>query len=310
MDPCVTGVYIGRFEPPHAAHLYVMLEALQHVEQLILVIGSADTRRTTKNPWTASERQQLISQMLQDEGIAPERLRYIHMPDYFYDDERWLKEVKEAVGEGQHILFGHLKDDSSSYLESFPQWTFMPTSLVSDLSATAVRKYFFEGKDYTAMVPPVVARFLNDFQQTNEAARLKEEYLALQQLDTSLLHIHTGAVLLHEGKIFLKKRDSVIGRGMFTLPEVLLDPKETLLHGALRSVDLQTAVLIRQQVFDYPKRSQRGRVISHFFQLQTNTPPHGIWLSWSEVQQQSASFFEDHREIAEYFITTPSVQHR
>ncbi|WP_291426823.1 adenylyltransferase/cytidyltransferase family protein, partial [Deinococcus sp.] len=67
------GVYIGRFEPPHQAHLLVMLEALQSVQKLIVVIGSAHAARNTKNPFTAEERQEVITAMLVGAGIARSR---------------------------------------------------------------------------------------------------------------------------------------------------------------------------------------------------------------------------------------------
>ena len=77
------GVYIGRFEPPHHAHLQVMLEALQSVQKLIIVIGSARAARNTKNPFTADERQHLITTMLQQAGVSRSRLLFVQVRDYF-----------------------------------------------------------------------------------------------------------------------------------------------------------------------------------------------------------------------------------
>ena len=66
------GVYIGRFEPPHAAHLLVMLEALEQVQTLIVVIGSARAARNPKNPFTAGEREAVIRAMLAEAGVGAE----------------------------------------------------------------------------------------------------------------------------------------------------------------------------------------------------------------------------------------------
>jgi cytidyltransferase-like protein len=54
------GVYIGRFEPFHVAHLASVKFALERCETLIVVIGSCNKPRTTKNPWTAAERGAMI----------------------------------------------------------------------------------------------------------------------------------------------------------------------------------------------------------------------------------------------------------
>ncbi|MFD1731375.1 adenylyltransferase/cytidyltransferase family protein [Deinococcus malanensis] len=166
-------MYIGRFEPPHQAHLLVMLEALQSVQKLIVVIGSARAARNTKNPFTAEERQDLIWAMLLEAGVPKSRVLFVHVRDYFYNESLWLSEVQAGVqahtrGSTDVALIGHLKDESSYYLRSFPAWEFIPTHVVSALSATDVRRAYFEDRleDVLGMVPPAVHAFLVRFHQT------------------------------------------------------------------------------------------------------------------------------------------------
>ena len=107
------GVYIGRFEPPHAAHRLVMLEALERVQTLIVVIGSARAARTPKNPFSAGEREAVIRAMLEEAGTAPGRLRFVQVRDYFYNEGLWLSEVQRGVGahtagSADVALIGHL----------------------------------------------------------------------------------------------------------------------------------------------------------------------------------------------------------
>ena len=57
-------VFIGRFEPFHNGHAAVARAALAKANKLIVLIGSADTPRTIKNPFTVAERAVMIQAAL------------------------------------------------------------------------------------------------------------------------------------------------------------------------------------------------------------------------------------------------------
>ena len=45
-------VFIGRFQPFHAAHLKVVQMALQHGRFVLVLVGSAGAPRSHRNPFT------------------------------------------------------------------------------------------------------------------------------------------------------------------------------------------------------------------------------------------------------------------
>lgn len=330
------GVYIGRFEPPHQAHLLVMLEALQSVKKLIVVIGSARATRTTKNPFTADERQDIIVAMLQEAGVPRSRLLFLHVRDYFYNEALWLSEVQAGVqqhtkGSSDVALIGHIKDESSYYLRSFPAWNFLPTHVVSPLSATDVRKAYFEHRlsDVQEMVPPAVHQFLEAFRTTPAYQELREEYDYLRQYRAAWegspyppVFVTADAVITRSGHVLLVRRAGFPGRGQLAMPGGFLQPNETVLQCAIRETHEETGLpanvdltrqLRSQAVFDYPGRSQRGRVITHAFYfdlsigqlppLQASTDAaEAFWLPLSEALSQPELFFEDHHAIVEHFL--------
>lgn len=330
------GVYIGRFEPPHLAHLAVMLEALGHVEVLIVVIGSARAARNTKNPFTAQERQDLITAMLTEAGVPDTRLRFVQVRDYPYNESLWLSEVQSGVqaltrGSADVALVGHLKDESSYYLRSFPAWTFLPTRVVSDLNATDVRRVLFgeQQNDLPRMVPPAVAAFLREFRQTPEYAELREEedYLrsyraAWQGAPTPPVFVTADAVVTRSGHVLLVRRGGLPGRGRLAMPGGFLGQKEALLDCAARLVHgeagLDAAVPLRaslraREVFDAPGRSLRGRIVTHAFHFELGNgelpPLHGggdaadaLWLPLADALGAPELFFEDHHAIVEHFV--------
>ncbi|MFC5847174.1 bifunctional nicotinamide-nucleotide adenylyltransferase/Nudix hydroxylase [Deinococcus petrolearius] len=330
------GVYIGRFEPPHQAHLLVMLEALRSVQKLIVVIGSARAARNTKNPFTAEERQDLILAMLRGAGVARSRVLFVHVRDYFYNESLWLSEVQRGVaehtrGSSDVALIGHLKDESSYYLRSFPAWEFIPTHVVSPLSATDVRRAYFEDRleDMRAMVPPTVHAFLDTFRQGGDYAELRAEYDFLREYRAAWasapyppVFVTADAVVTRSGHVLVVRRAGRPGRGRLAMPGGFLEAHETLLACGVReahgATGLSEAVnlgghLRAQAVFDYPGRSLRGRTVTHAFhfdlgigQLPTlraaSDAAEAFWMPMSDALAGPELFFEDHHAIIEHFL--------
>lgn len=328
------GVYIGRFEPPHNAHLAVMLEALQQVQKLIVVIGSARGARTTKNPFTLEERQGLILGMLQGAGVARSRVLFVGVRDYFYNESLWLSEVQGGVaahtyGSSDVALIGHIKDESSYYLRSFPAWEFLPAHVLSPLSATGVRRAYFEGEPTAKLVPPQVQTFLDAFRGTADYTALRHEYAYLAEYRAAWatspfppVFVTTDAAVTRSGHVLLVRRGGQPGHGRLAMPGGFLDVTATLLQSCIAKVRHETGLnaaialessLRAQAVFDYPDRSLRGRTITHAFHFDLGTGQlpvvrpgpeneHALWMPLNEALAQPEAFFEDHHAIIEHFV--------
>ncbi|MVN85861.1 NUDIX domain-containing protein [Deinococcus sp. HMF7620] len=330
------GVYIGRFEPPHQAHLLVMLEALQSVQKLIVVIGSARAARNIKNPFTADERQELIVAMLRDAGVPRARLLFVHVRDYFYNEALWLSEVQGGVaghtrGSTDIALIGHIKDESSYYLRSFPAWEFIPTHVVSPLSATDVRTAYFENRlhDVQEMVPASIHAFLDRFRAGPEFQELQTEYDYLRRYRAAWkdapfppIFVTTDAVVVKSGHVLLVRRGGLPGRGRLAMPGGFLEQDEPLLTGCIREVHEETGLgagldlaahLRAQAVFDYPSRSLRGRTVTHAFHFDLglgqlprlsggSDASEALWVPLNDALGQPEQFFEDHHAIVEHFV--------
>ncbi len=76
-----TGLYIGRFQPFHLGHLQAVKHILQQVDELIIVVGSAQNSHTMANPFTAGERTTMIRMALKDAKIEPSRYVVTPLPD-------------------------------------------------------------------------------------------------------------------------------------------------------------------------------------------------------------------------------------
>ncbi|MBW2993107.1 nicotinamide-nucleotide adenylyltransferase [Candidatus Woesearchaeota archaeon] len=88
------GLYLGRFQPFHNGHMKSIKRALNdNIDELIIMIGSAQHSYTRKNPFTSSERYEMIEQSLKYENIDPARYHIIPIKD-INSNSLWVPEVE------------------------------------------------------------------------------------------------------------------------------------------------------------------------------------------------------------------------
>jgi len=144
-----TGVFFGRFCPPHRGHLYQMIMASTKCEQLIVVIS--DNRPQTEAMCkeahlptiTYQLRKQWISQMLQDmDHIHVRVLDETDIPEYPNGWAMWSARMREVVPEPIDAFFVGDRDYEETLQQYFPESRielFDPTRSRYPISATAIR---------------------------------------------------------------------------------------------------------------------------------------------------------------------------
>lgn len=173
-------VFIGRFQPFHLAHMQTVKIALAQSQNVILALGSAQQERNTKNPFLASEREEMILSNFSKAHQA--RIHFAHVVDV-YNDVKWVNSVKTLVNrittpESRVGLIGHFKDDSSYYLQLFPEWSMVKLeSLEHALSATPVREAYYRGTILEGVFPLGTSQFLHKFQHTEVYKQLQHKFL-------------------------------------------------------------------------------------------------------------------------------------
>ena len=75
------GLYVGRFQPPHRGHVEVIKNIMGEVDELIIVIGSAQLSHTFENPFTAGERVYMLREAIKEAGVDLSRVYIIPIPD-------------------------------------------------------------------------------------------------------------------------------------------------------------------------------------------------------------------------------------
>jgi len=75
------GLYVGRFQPPHKGHVEVIKRIMKEVDELIIVVGSAQVSHTFENPFTAGERVLMLKESLVSAGVDMSKVYIIPIPD-------------------------------------------------------------------------------------------------------------------------------------------------------------------------------------------------------------------------------------
>jgi cytidyltransferase-related domain len=343
--PYHLAVIIGRFEPFHAGHGLLLNKAVMVADRVLILIGSSYLPRTIKNPFTYQERAFMVREYCEQHKIDLDRVVTVPLRDNLYSDAAWEKQVQDIVSEHQGAVFnfgpirtcivGHKKDESSYYLDRFPQWDFVDVEefRLPGLDATNVRNLLFTNKDSIALlqgvVPDSTFELLTDFVKTEAYERLVREYTADKAYKALWatapfppVFVTTDAVVSKAGHVLMVRRKEAPGEGLWALPGGFLDINQDLLDSCVRelyeetNLDLPPAVLrgslVKSEVFGHPKRSTRGRTITHayFFSLDGRDSKPGLpkvrggddaaeakWIPIGELVSMSESIFEDHLSI-------------
>lgn len=144
-----TGVYFGRFLPPHRGHLYQIIEASTQCEKLYVVISdnAAETRRICMESGLPEIsyrlRKQWISQQLQDMDYIEIRiLDESDIPEYPHGWSLWAQRMSEVIGCHIDAFFvgdNEYADTLSTFFPDSEVVLFDPKRTRYPISATDIR---------------------------------------------------------------------------------------------------------------------------------------------------------------------------
>jgi bifunctional NMN adenylyltransferase/nudix hydrolase len=259
--------------------------------------------------------------------------------DTIYNDQAWAVRVQAIVN--KHFKFndkvgiiGHKKDDSSFYLDMFPQWGYENVELIEFLSAVDIRDLYFK-RDVNmnfikGVVPETTFDFLDQFRTTPEYEQIirEREFVATYKKQYASLPYPpifstADAVVIQSGHVLMIRRRAEPGKGLWALPGgyVNANTDKSVEDAAIRELREETQIkvpapvlrgsIVRSKVFDAIDRSPRGRIITHAFHIVlpdgelpkvkgSDDAEKARWVPIAEVRREDC--FEDHYEILQHFV--------
>jgi len=155
------GLFVGRFQPFHLGHLSAVKAALERVEDLIIVVGSAEYSHSDKNPFTAGERIEMIRAALKEAKIDPSRYMIVPIRDV-HIHATWVPFIVSQVPRFD-IVFTNEPLTSRLFKERGYRVERIPFFDRADYSATEIRQRILKGKNWESLVPKSIAGLIVSF---------------------------------------------------------------------------------------------------------------------------------------------------
>jgi bifunctional NMN adenylyltransferase/nudix hydrolase len=299
-------------------------------------MGSANQPRTYKNPFVVEERARMIRSATA--GLALQ-ITIESNTDTIYNDQAWAVRVQSIIRNNTSPLdkiaiIGHKKDESSFYLDMFPQWEYENVEEIAPLSAVNIRDLYFKRNAnmefIRGVVPQTTFDFLDEFKDSEAYEQIirEREFLIEHNKQYSSLKYPpifstADAVVFCSGHVLMIKRRAEPGKGLWALPGgyVNANTDKSVEDAAIRELREETMIkvpapvlrgsIVRSRVFDAIDRSPRGRIITHAFHIQlpdgelpkvkgSDDAEKARWVPIAEVKSEEC--FEDHYEILQHFL--------
>jgi nicotinamide-nucleotide adenylyltransferase len=154
------GLFVGRFQPFHKGHLQAVKEILNEVDELIVVVGSAQYSHRVDNPFTTGERIMMIRKALEEEKVDLKRIWIVPVPDV-HIHMVWVS-VVEGYTPRFDVVYSNEPLTRRLFIEAGYEVKPIPFHKREIYSATEIRKRMLSGKNWEELVPKSVASLIKE----------------------------------------------------------------------------------------------------------------------------------------------------
>ena len=158
-------LYVGRFQPFHLGHLKAIQGVLKEVEELVIVIGSAQYSHNIHNPFTAGERLVMIRRALQEAEVDYSRLWIVPVPDVHLH-MLWVSAL-EGYTPRFNIVYSNEPLTRRLFTEAGYEVKSIRFYQRKLYTSTLVRGKMLNGENWTKLVPKSVADFISEVDGVN-----------------------------------------------------------------------------------------------------------------------------------------------
>ena len=159
------GLFVGRFQPFHLGHLSAIKDILKEVEELVIVIGSAQYSHNLNNPFTAGERLIMVRKALEEAGIDYSRVWVVPVPDAHLH-MMWVSAV-EGYTPSFDVVYSNEPLTRRLFIEAKYRVKSIRFHERKLYSSTEIRERMLKGESWEKLVPKGVAAFIKEIDGVN-----------------------------------------------------------------------------------------------------------------------------------------------
>lgn len=153
-------LFIGRFQPFHHGHFWVIKKIIDRKAHVLIGIGSSQYHHTATNPFTAKERIEMIETSLKEAGIAKKNYKITCIPDIHKNPE-WPAHVRKIIADDFEALYTG-RPLVKKLFQQYDTVKIIHLSRYKGFSATRVRhKIIKADESWKEMVPPAVSKIID-----------------------------------------------------------------------------------------------------------------------------------------------------
>lgn len=167
-------LFIGRFQPLHHGHIYVLNKILNAYNIVKIGIGSSQLSHLPNDPFTSEERVKFLKAALKKRKIGNKRYNIYKIPDIF-DVKNWVDHVVSIVGE-----FNIIFSNSDWVRELFQSEGFRVAKKITifkkKFNGNNIRSLIREeNNSWRNLVPNEVIELMKDFNGIKRIKKLDEK---------------------------------------------------------------------------------------------------------------------------------------
>lgn len=166
------GLFVGRFQPFHLGHLGVIKDILKVVDELVIVIGSAQYSHTLDNPFTAGERLVMLHKTLEESNLNHSRVWIVPVPDVHLH-MMWVSAV-EGYTPKFDVVYSNEPLTRRLFIEAEYPVESIRFHKREVYSSTEIRQRMINDKSWTKLVPKTVAKFIRSIGGVNRLQDLNK----------------------------------------------------------------------------------------------------------------------------------------
>jgi len=159
------GLFVGRFQPFHLGHLAAIKDVLKEVDELVIVIGSAQYSHNLNNPFTAGERLIMIRKALEEAGIDYSRVWVVPVPDAHLH-MMWVSAV-EGYTPSFSVVYSNEPLTRRLFIEAKYRVKSIRFHERKLYSSTEIRERMLKEESWEKLVPRSVAVFIKEIDGVN-----------------------------------------------------------------------------------------------------------------------------------------------